>query len=312
MDPPLPNVQPMVWRGVNLVGTEMGYRPPEARPERHRQRPILHRLVDRRLRRHLLAPQRHRHPQRGGLGPDRDTDLHRAQRDLHRLLREADGFHRPLAGRLVAPARHRRLRTRPVEEPDQDGRPPQGRPPLQFLPDVQELDREGRTRASPTRSSSRPRRGDYPTTLKMLEVLQIGRRRDPSGQGRFHRRRPVLRRWFVRRQDGPAVQDLRLGAPRKTEIPRHPSIPRRPAGPALRQRGLDAAAADGRRLRPGRRGRSRPSSKRSTRSPSPRLRQTGPGRLRRPRSPGSTRPTRSPSPCSRTRRRSGVPRRRCK
>jgi hypothetical protein len=25
MDPPLPNIQPMVWRGVNLVGTEMGY-----------------------------------------------------------------------------------------------------------------------------------------------------------------------------------------------------------------------------------------------------------------------------------------------
>jgi hypothetical protein len=25
MDPPLPNIQPLVWRGVNLVGTEMGY-----------------------------------------------------------------------------------------------------------------------------------------------------------------------------------------------------------------------------------------------------------------------------------------------
>jgi hypothetical protein len=25
MDPPLPNIQPMVWRGVNLIGTEMGY-----------------------------------------------------------------------------------------------------------------------------------------------------------------------------------------------------------------------------------------------------------------------------------------------
>ena len=54
-----------------------------------------------------------------------------------------------------------------------------------------------------------------------------GRRRDPSGQGRFRRRRQALRRRLVRGQDGPALQALRLGPAREAEIPRHAAVPRR-------------------------------------------------------------------------------------
>ncbi len=177
--------------------------------------------------------------------------LHRAERDPDGLSREAHGLRRPLAGRLVAAARPRRLRARPVEEPDQDGRPPQGGPAVQLLPDVQELDREGRQGpALRLRHPGRPAR--LSDDAQDARGPEDGRGRDPSGQGRLHRRRPVLHGRVVRGQDGPALQDLRLGPARKAEISRHAAVPRRPPDPALRQRGLDPAPPDGRRLRRGR------------------------------------------------------------
>ncbi|MCK7482334.1 MAG: hypothetical protein M0C28_38310 [Candidatus Moduliflexus flocculans] len=176
-----------VWRGVNLVGTGMSLRPPEARHERRRQRPQLHGLVHRRLRRHLLAPQRHRHPQRGGLGRGWPRPIYIEPNEIPTCYYEKmHGLRRSLARRLVAAARPRRLRARPVEEPDQDGRPPQGGPPPQLLPDVQELGREGRQGpALRLRHPGRPARlSDHAQDAR---GPADGRRRDPSGQGRLHR-----------------------------------------------------------------------------------------------------------------------------
>ncbi len=56
MDPPVPNVQPLNWRGVNLCGVNMAYDLQKNGSERRRPRPKFHRLVDRGLRRHRLAP----------------------------------------------------------------------------------------------------------------------------------------------------------------------------------------------------------------------------------------------------------------
>ena len=84
MNPPVPNVQPLVWRGVNLLGVQHGLRPPEERLQGRRPRPELHGLVDRGLRRHVLAPQHDRPPQRNGLGQAGHPHLHRADRDLPR------------------------------------------------------------------------------------------------------------------------------------------------------------------------------------------------------------------------------------
>ena len=284
MDPPLPNIQPSVWRGGQPRRHGHELRPPEERDERRRQRPLLHGLVDRRLRRHLLAPQRHRHPQRGGLGAGGQPHLHRAERAPDGLPREADGLRRSLARRLVAPARPRRLRARPVEEHDQDGRPPQGGPALQLLPDVQELRREGRQ--GPALRLRHPgRAAGLSDHAQDARGPEDGRRRDPPGQGRFHRRRPLLQRRLVRGQDGPALQDLRLGPARKAEIPGYAAVSRRPAGPALRQRRLDPAPADGRPLRRGRGG-LRGQAREDRRGPLSQGPGPGEGRLLRPRRPG--------------------------
>ncbi len=203
MDPPLPNVQPLVWRGVNLVGTEMGYD-----LQNHGLSGVvngrsytawwigacddtswLHNVIG------ILSE---------AASVRTATPIHIEPNEIPRLvLREAHGLRRSLAGRLVAPARHRRLRARPVEEHDQDGRPAQGGPALQFLPDVQELRRERRQRPALRLRHPRPpkRLSDDAQDARGPED---GRRRDPPGQGRLHRRRPVLRRRLVRRQDWPS------------------------------------------------------------------------------------------------------------
>ena len=126
---------------------------------------------------------------------------------------------------------------------------------------------------------------DYPTMLKMLEVLKMGgveihqAKADFIAGGRFYNG------GLVRRQDGAALQDLRLGAAREAEVPRHAAIPRRPAGPALRQRGLDAAPADGRPLRQDRR-RLRSQAGEARRGPLPQGPAAGKERLLHPRLPG--------------------------
>ena len=80
----------------------------------------------------------------------------------------------------------------------------------------------------------------------------VRRLRDPAGQEDFIGRRQVVCGRVVRGLTGPALQALCLGPARAAEIPGYTRIPRRPPDPALRQRGLDAAAADGGPLRPDR------------------------------------------------------------
>ncbi|MCK7469733.1 MAG: hypothetical protein MZU95_02190 [Desulfomicrobium escambiense] len=286
MDPPLPNIQPSVWRGVNLVGTEMSLRPPEARPERRRQRPLLHGLVDRRLRRHVLAPQRHRHPQRGGLGPrwpapstssrtSSQTGYHEKRMDFVDpwpggwwRLRDLVDYELVLSKSMIKTAGlHKedflfnfyQMYKNSVEKVEP------GQPYAFVIPAVQR---------------------DYPTMLKMLEVLKTGgveihqAKADFIAGGRLYNGR------LVRGQDGPALQDLRLGPARKAEISGHAAIPRRPArhrptttppGPC-RCRWASSAT---RSMRP-----SRPSSRRSTPSPTPRSRPRARAGLLRPRRPG--------------------------
>ena len=84
---------------------------------------------------------------------------------------------------------------------------------------------------------------DYPTMLKMLDVLKLRRDRDPSGgQADFTADGKALPGRIVRR---PLAQPYKPYAWALLERQKYPdlrAVPRRPARPALRQRRLDAAA----------------------------------------------------------------------
>ena len=141
---------------------------------------------------------------------------------------------------------------------------------------------------------------DYPTMLKMLEVLQMGgveiqqAKADFVADGKFY---PAGS--FVVKM----AQPYKAFAWAMLEKQKYPDMRQYPGGPpaaALRQRRLDAAAPDGRRLRARSRSRSRPSSRRSPRSPIPPFRPARAAAISSSWARRSTPPIRSPSPSSRT------------
>ena len=132
MNPPVPNVQPLVWRGVNLFGANMAYD-----LQKNGYRGVVH---GRSFTGWWIGAcddtgwlhNNDQPPQRSGLGQPRDAHLHRAHRDPQGLRPEAHGVPRPVARRLVAAEGHRGLRADAVHEPRPDGLPPQGGSPPQL------------------------------------------------------------------------------------------------------------------------------------------------------------------------------------
>ena len=114
-EPVDPDIHPLVWRDVNLIGANMALPPRAGRQERRHLRLRLRRLLARRHEEHRLVEERLRPPHRGGLGALRDARPDRAERALGRRqgprrVRHADQLPEPVAGRDVAPARHHGLR----------------------------------------------------------------------------------------------------------------------------------------------------------------------------------------------------------
>jgi hypothetical protein len=109
------DIHPLVWREVNLIGSDMSLRLEQAGKFRRHLRLLVRRLLARRHQEHRVVQERQRSPDRGGVVQAR----HAAVRGPERAGRRPQGARRlrtpgelpqSLAGRLVAAARHHGLR----------------------------------------------------------------------------------------------------------------------------------------------------------------------------------------------------------
>ena len=165
------------------AGPSMGYDLQKNGFRGRRPRAKLHGLVDRRLRRHVLASQRDRPAERDGLGPGRDARLSSSRTRFPAPTpksawisstpgREAGG------GSGTSSTTSSTLSLSLVKTASLH----QGRLSLQLLPDVQELDREdGKGPALRLRHSRRQH--DYSDDPEDARRPDAGRSRDPAGQG---------------------------------------------------------------------------------------------------------------------------------
>ena len=241
-EPVDPDIHPLVWRDVNLIGAQHGLPPRAGRQERRHLRLRVRRLLARRHEEHRLVEERLRPPHRGGLGAVRDAGPHRAERALGRRqgprrVRHPDELPEPLAGGDVAPARHHGLRADRLRRDPRDLRRAARRLP------------EERARAGARRDR---------------DLRPGGRLPDPGRPARRGRRRPARRpaRRARRRAEGgperrrlrparPAVRPLRERAADRAALPGDEARPRQGHRAPLRRLGLDAAADDGRHRRAG-------------------------------------------------------------
>ena len=241
-EPVDPDIHPLVWRDVNLIGANMAFRLEQARKSGRHLRLRVRRLLAGRHEEHRLVEEHLRPPHRGGLGAVRDARPHRAERAAGwrqgaRGVRPADELPEPLARGRVAAARHHGLRADRLRRDPRDLRGTARRLPAQ------------RARAGPRRDR---------------DLLSAGRLPDPRGPERHGRRRPPGRapRRARRRAEGgperrrlrparPAVRPLRERAADRAALPGDEARPRQGHRPAVRRLGLDPAAHDGRHRRAG-------------------------------------------------------------
>ena len=222
MNPPVPNVQPLVWRGVNLLGANMAYD----------------------LQQRGFKGVEHGRSFTGWwIGACDDTSwLH----NVVGLLSEMASV-RLATPIFIEPTEIPKAYTKKrMEFPDPwpggwwrlrdivdyeltlslqpapDGLPPQGGIPPQFLPDVQERGRDDR-QGQPYAFVIPADQHDYPTMLKMLDVLKFGGVEIHRAAKDFTADGTTLSGRVVRRPAGPALQALRLGPARAAEISRHPA-----------------------------------------------------------------------------------------
>ena len=87
-DPLDPDVHPLIWREVNLVGANMAFRLEQAGQERLDLRLFVRRVLDRRHAQHRLVEEHHRPAARDRVGAHRLAGVHRAERAARRHARD--------------------------------------------------------------------------------------------------------------------------------------------------------------------------------------------------------------------------------
>ena len=174
-EPVDPDIHPLVWREVNLIGANMAL-PPRAGGQGGRHlRLLLRRLLARRHEEHGLVEEHLRPAHRGRLGAARDAGPDRARASCAggaegpRRVRAADELPEPVARRLVAAARHHGLRADRLRRDPRDlRRAARGLPARHAARARPRVDRDLRRRGTPTASRAEQR---DPATAPRLAAL---------------------------------------------------------------------------------------------------------------------------------------------
>ena len=174
-EPVDPDIHPLVWRDVNLIGANMAFRLEQAEQERGHLRLRLRRLLARRHEEHGLVEEHLGAPDRGGLGAVRDARSHRAGTSSRAGARASSSTaprrtsRTPGPGGDVAAARHHGLRADRLRRHPRDLRRAARRLPQERARAGAGRDRHLRARRTP--SASRPTQRDAAGAARLAALL---------------------------------------------------------------------------------------------------------------------------------------------